>query len=225
VSRGLGLRVPDWVRGSLQRKSRLFSWSAKGLTILGEGGRLEKGEVKATQKGSKDCALPQAHNRPAPLFENQQKCVLVRHVHTLGGVVPLSVGALAGEWDCFNLPTPQNVFFCPSGSLSRAGPLPLLRQPPIMQPPLDLKQILPFPLEPAPTLGLFGNYSTVSTATHFPHLPVPGPFSSQPIPVFSSCAFNSSSLLMTPSCLLHWLCGIPLTTIIIDLLGTRQGLL
>lgn len=31
-----------------------------------------------------------------------------------------------------------------------------------MQPPLDLKQILPFPLEPTPTLGLFGNYSTVS---------------------------------------------------------------
>ncbi|VFV21407.1 zinc finger protein 385a-like [Lynx pardinus] len=47
------------------------------------------------------------------------------------------------------------------GSLSRAGPLPLLRQPPIMQPPLDLKQILPFPLEPAPTLGLFGNYNTM----------------------------------------------------------------
>uniref|UniRef100_A0A4X1WA72 Zinc finger protein 385A n=1 Tax=Sus scrofa TaxID=9823 RepID=A0A4X1WA72_PIG len=47
------------------------------------------------------------------------------------------------------------------GSLSRAGPLPLLRQPPIMQPPLDLKQILPFPLEPAPTLGLFSNYSTM----------------------------------------------------------------
>ncbi|XP_049639462.1 zinc finger protein 385A isoform X3 [Suncus etruscus] len=47
------------------------------------------------------------------------------------------------------------------GSLSRAGPLPLLRQPPIMQPPLDLKQILPFPLEPAPALGLFSNYSTM----------------------------------------------------------------
>uniref|UniRef100_A0A8C5XJ70 Zinc finger protein 385A n=1 Tax=Microcebus murinus TaxID=30608 RepID=A0A8C5XJ70_MICMU len=47
------------------------------------------------------------------------------------------------------------------GSLSRAGPLPLLRQPPIMQPPLDLKQILPFPLEPAPTLGLFSNYNTM----------------------------------------------------------------
>ncbi|XP_033292005.1 zinc finger protein 385A isoform X6 [Orcinus orca] len=30
-----------------------------------------------------------------------------------------------------------------------------------MQPPLDLKQILPFPLEPAPTLGLFSNYSTM----------------------------------------------------------------
>ncbi|ELK18948.1 Zinc finger protein 385A [Pteropus alecto] len=29
-----------------------------------------------------------------------------------------------------------------------------------MQPPLDLKQILPFPLEPAPTLGLFSNYGT-----------------------------------------------------------------
>ncbi|OWK17020.1 ZNF385A [Cervus elaphus hippelaphus] len=49
----------------------------------------------------------------------------------------------------------------PWGSLSRAGPLPLLRQPPIMQPPLDLKQILPFPLEPAPTLGLFSNYSAM----------------------------------------------------------------
>ncbi|KAF3826164.1 hypothetical protein GH733_006278 [Mirounga leonina] len=45
--------------------------------------------------------------------------------------------------------------------MSRAGPLPLLRQPPIMQPPLDLKQILPFPLEPAPTLGLFSNYNTM----------------------------------------------------------------
>ena len=32
-----------------------------------------------------------------------------------------------------------------------------------MQPPLDLKQILPFPLEPAPTLGLFSNYSAVSS--------------------------------------------------------------
>lgn len=30
-----------------------------------------------------------------------------------------------------------------------------------MQPPLDLKQILPFPLEPAPTLGLFSNYSAM----------------------------------------------------------------
>ncbi|XP_052016511.1 zinc finger protein 385A isoform X3 [Apodemus sylvaticus] len=30
-----------------------------------------------------------------------------------------------------------------------------------MQPPMDLKQILPFPLEPAPTLGLFSNYSTM----------------------------------------------------------------
>lgn len=52
-------------------------------------------------------------------------------------------------------------FLCSSGSLSRARPLPLLRQPPIMQPPMDLKQILPFPLEPAPTLGLFSNYSTM----------------------------------------------------------------
>lgn len=33
-----------------------------------------------------------------------------------------------------------------------------------MQPPLDLKQILPFPLEPAPTLGLFSNYGTVSSS-------------------------------------------------------------
>ncbi|KAF6122787.1 zinc finger protein 385A [Phyllostomus discolor] len=53
------------------------------------------------------------------------------------------------------------------GSLSRAGPLPLLRQPPIMQPPLDLKQILPFPLEPAPTLGLFSNYSTSQAEAHY----------------------------------------------------------
>ncbi|XP_036723150.1 zinc finger protein 385A isoform X2 [Balaenoptera musculus] len=59
------------------------------------------------------------------------------------------------------------------GSLSRAGPLPLLRQPPIMQPPLDLKQILPFPLEPAPTLGLFSNYSTRPFMP--PELPISAP--------------------------------------------------
>ncbi|KAI2566108.1 zinc finger protein 385A, partial [Homo sapiens] len=36
-----------------------------------------------------------------------------------------------------------------------------------MQPPLDLKQILPFPLEPAPTLGLFSNYSTSQAEAHY----------------------------------------------------------
>lgn len=41
-----------------------------------------------------------------------------------------------------------------------------------MQPPLDLKQILPFPLEPAPTLGLYGNYSTVSSSSPPPTAPV-----------------------------------------------------
>nr|XP_021542409.1 zinc finger protein 385A isoform X4 [Neomonachus schauinslandi] len=36
-----------------------------------------------------------------------------------------------------------------------------------MQPPLDLKQILPFPLEPAPTLGLFSNYNTSQAEAHY----------------------------------------------------------
>lgn len=76
-----------------------------------------------------------------------------------------------GDASKLQSPYPTECFLCPSGSLSRAGPLPLLRQPPIMQPPMDLKQILPFPLEPAPTLGLFSNYSTVSTV----RLPLPCP--------------------------------------------------
>ncbi|XP_036723156.1 zinc finger protein 385A isoform X4 [Balaenoptera musculus] len=42
-----------------------------------------------------------------------------------------------------------------------------------MQPPLDLKQILPFPLEPAPTLGLFSNYSTRPFMP--PELPISAP--------------------------------------------------
>lgn len=77
-------------------------------------------------------------------------------------------------------PYSTECFLCPSGSLSRAGPFPLLRQPPIMQPPMDLKQILPFPLEPAPTLGLFSNYSTVSMV----HLPLSCP---------SACTLHSQS--------------------------------
>lgn len=92
-------------------------------------------------------------------------------------------------------------FLCPSGSLSRAGPLPLLRQPPIMQPPMDLKQILPFPLEPAPTLGLFSNYSTVSTVC----LPCPTPLSplTPSVPPCCPSKPNSVSLPVTlrSSCL------------------------
>ncbi|XP_074081834.1 zinc finger protein 385A isoform X5 [Macrotis lagotis] len=53
------------------------------------------------------------------------------------------------------------------GSLSRAGHLPLLHPPPIMQPPLDLKQILPFPMEPAPTLSLFSNFGTSQAEAHY----------------------------------------------------------
>ncbi|KAB1269657.1 Zinc finger protein 385A [Camelus dromedarius] len=86
------------------------------------------------------------------------------------------------------------------GSLSRAGPLPLLRQPPIMQPPLDLKQILPFPLEPAPTLGLFSNYSTIdhgpcAEGCTLPHFGGPLLKTKRPIISCNVCQirFNSQS--------------------------------
>lgn len=94
-----------------------------------------------------------------------------------------------GDASKLQSPYPTECFLCPSGSLSRAGPLPLLRQPPIMQPPMDLKQILPFPLEPAPTLGLFSNYSTVSTV----RLPLPCPLAPS-LPLHFSPRPNSSSL-------------------------------
>ncbi|XP_042698177.1 zinc finger protein 385A isoform X5 [Chrysemys picta bellii] len=49
------------------------------------------------------------------------------------------------------------------GSLSRAAPLPaMLRAPPAMiQPPLDIKHFLPFPMEAQPAVGLFPGFSTV----------------------------------------------------------------
>lgn len=96
---------------------------------------------------------------------------------------------------------PTSCFLCLSGSLSRAGPLPLLRQPPIMQPPLDLKQILPFPLEPAPTLGLFSNYSTVSSSLRLPHPSVtPALSRAHPCPLL--LVSNSLSQLRNPPPLL-----------------------
>ncbi|XP_053868146.1 zinc finger protein 385A isoform X3 [Malaclemys terrapin pileata] len=49
------------------------------------------------------------------------------------------------------------------GSLSRAAPLPaMLRAPPAMiQPPLDIKHFLPFPMEAQPAVGLFPGFSTM----------------------------------------------------------------
>uniref|UniRef100_A0A8C0GDK0 Zinc finger protein 385A n=1 Tax=Chelonoidis abingdonii TaxID=106734 RepID=A0A8C0GDK0_CHEAB len=51
---------------------------------------------------------------------------------------------------------------CP-GSLSRAAPLAaMLRAPPAMiQPPLDIKHFLPFPMEAQPAVGLFPGFSTM----------------------------------------------------------------
>lgn len=86
-----------------------------------------------------------------------------------------------------------------------------------MQPPLDLKQILPFPLEPAPTLGLFSNYSTVSSSLPaFPTLLPPQLLPSLPS---SPLVSNSLCLLRAPSPLLlvsykcHWLSGILVTAV------------
>uniref|UniRef100_A0A6I8P9L9 Zinc finger protein 385A n=1 Tax=Ornithorhynchus anatinus TaxID=9258 RepID=A0A6I8P9L9_ORNAN len=50
------------------------------------------------------------------------------------------------------------------GGLSRAGPLPVFHSPvmaPPAPPPLDIKRLLPFALEPATPLGLFGGFGTM----------------------------------------------------------------
>ncbi|XP_053152629.1 zinc finger protein 385A isoform X2 [Hemicordylus capensis] len=49
------------------------------------------------------------------------------------------------------------------GSLSRAGPIPAILRPPpaMMQPPLDLKPFLSFPMEAQPAVGLFPGFNTV----------------------------------------------------------------
>ncbi|KAM3844095.1 zinc finger protein 385A isoform 1-T1 [Vipera latastei] len=49
------------------------------------------------------------------------------------------------------------------GSLSRAGPIPAILRPPpaMMQPPLDLKPFLSFPVEAQPAVGLFPGFNTV----------------------------------------------------------------
>ncbi|KAG8129590.1 hypothetical protein E2320_016258 [Naja naja] len=48
-------------------------------------------------------------------------------------------------------------------SLSRAGPIPAILRPPpaMMQPPLDLKPFLSFPVEAQPAVGLFPGFNTV----------------------------------------------------------------
>ncbi|KAK9407352.1 zinc finger protein [Crotalus adamanteus] len=50
-----------------------------------------------------------------------------------------------------------------TGSLSRAGPIPAILRPPtaMMQPPLDLKPFLSFPMEAQPAVGLFPGFNTV----------------------------------------------------------------
>ncbi|KAL8163991.1 UNVERIFIED_CONTAM: hypothetical protein K2H54_043141 [Gekko kuhli] len=47
-------------------------------------------------------------------------------------------------------------------SLSRAGPIPAILRPPpaMMQPPLDLKPFLSFPMEAQPAVGLFPGFNT-----------------------------------------------------------------
>uniref|UniRef100_A0A8D2J1A9 Zinc finger protein 385A n=1 Tax=Varanus komodoensis TaxID=61221 RepID=A0A8D2J1A9_VARKO len=49
------------------------------------------------------------------------------------------------------------------GSLSRAGPIPAILRPPpaMMQPPLDLKPFLSFPMEAQPAVGLFPGFNTM----------------------------------------------------------------
>ncbi|XP_060108048.1 zinc finger protein 385A isoform X3 [Heteronotia binoei] len=49
------------------------------------------------------------------------------------------------------------------GSLSRAGPIPAILRPPptMMQPPLDLKPFLSFPVEAQPAVGLFPGFNTM----------------------------------------------------------------
>uniref|UniRef100_A0A8C4VS81 Zinc finger protein 385A n=1 Tax=Gopherus evgoodei TaxID=1825980 RepID=A0A8C4VS81_9SAUR len=53
--------------------------------------------------------------------------------------------------------------------LSRAAPLhAMLRAPPAMiQPPLDIKHFLPFPMEAQPTVGLFPGFSTSQAEAHY----------------------------------------------------------
>lgn len=63
---------------------------------------------------------------------------------------------------------------------------------------MDLKQILPFPLEPAPTLGLFSNYSTVSIVCLSCPTPL-NPLTPNP-PLCSSSKPTSFSLPVTPLC-------------------------
>uniref|UniRef100_A0A8D2J7C4 Zinc finger protein 385A n=1 Tax=Varanus komodoensis TaxID=61221 RepID=A0A8D2J7C4_VARKO len=55
------------------------------------------------------------------------------------------------------------------GSLSRAGPIPAILRPPpaMMQPPLDLKPFLSFPMEAQPAVGLFPGFNTSQAEAHY----------------------------------------------------------
>ncbi|KAJ8265544.1 hypothetical protein COCON_G00146430 [Conger conger] len=73
--------------------------------------------------------------------------------------------------------TTLSLYLCTSsrsymaGGISRAGPVPaFLRTPAMIQPHLDLKSYLQFPMEtaPPPSIGLFHNFSAISTACHRP---------------------------------------------------------
>ncbi|XP_069509323.1 zinc finger protein 385A isoform X3 [Ambystoma mexicanum] len=66
------------------------------------------------------------------------------------------------------------------GGINRAGAFPTMLRAPatLLQPPLDLQQILSFPVEAQPMMGLFSGfnlnrYSPASNATSFPHSPHP----------------------------------------------------
>ncbi|XP_039186460.1 zinc finger protein 385A isoform X2 [Crotalus tigris] len=61
---------------------------------------------------------------------------------------------------CYSQPLGSRDFL---PSLSRAGPIPAILRPPtaMMQPPLDLKPFLSFPMEAQPAVGLFPGFNTV----------------------------------------------------------------
>lgn len=114
----MGLPSPADLAEKVHKEGLCSFWVCKMPKGLGggrEGGRLEKGEVKTTQKGRTGLHPPlgpQGTVLHCSGHSKQGKCVCTM------GVTHLSVGAPAGEWDgrvwaglpSLNVPAPRNAF-------------------------------------------------------------------------------------------------------------------